>query len=126
MKSKNQRGAGQWDQDDQEDDHRRDRDDRRGRGDRDEKGRRDDRRSRGDQDDRGAGRGGGGTLPEITVTDQSAPIFELDWLNACADKVAFDKRTETFIKEVSCTVKKDYQFSHPRSLTKLSRLAGNN
>ncbi len=88
MKSKNQRGAGQWDQDDQDDDHRRDRDDRRGRGDRDEKGRRDDRRSRGDQEDRGAGRGGGGgTLPEITVTDQSAPIFELDWLNSCADKV---------------------------------------
>ena len=39
-------------------------------------------------------------MPEIMVTDQNAPLFELDWLNACADRVAFDKRTEPFIKEV--------------------------
>jgi hypothetical protein len=56
--------------------------------------------------DRGGAAGGGGaaTLPEITVTDQNAPLFDLDWLNACADRVVFDKRTEGMLKEVYCTV----------------------
>ena len=66
-----------------------------GRGDRGGGGRGD----RGDRGDRGGG-GSGGNVPEITVTDQGAPLFDLDWLNACADRVVFDKRTESLLKEV--------------------------
>jgi hypothetical protein len=54
-----------------------------------------------DEDDHVSGAGGATTtLPEITVTDQNAPLFDLDWLNACADRVVFDKRTEGMLKEV--------------------------
>jgi hypothetical protein len=59
------------------------------------------REERGDGGRGGGGGGGGATVPEITITDQGEPLFDLDWLNACAEKVEFDKRTEKFIKEVT-------------------------
>ena len=43
----------------------------------------------------------GSMVPEIMVTDHNAPLFDVDWLNSCNEKVTFGgSNTESFLAEV--------------------------